>query len=74
MLEPMYESLSEIEVLAALLGDADTGYASLRKTLAGTLGTDDKDRAMAISVSFSLKQPLSFVIRLVEVMRTTTRA
>lgn len=43
LISPMYESLSEIEILALLSEDAGDGHAAVRKTWAGVFGKSEDD-------------------------------
>jgi molybdopterin-containing oxidoreductase family iron-sulfur binding subunit len=41
LISPLYESFTDIELLAVLLEDAPTGYAAVRKTWSDLLGQDE---------------------------------
>ena len=43
LIAPLHESLSDIEVLATLCGDAQSGYQAVRKTWSAQLGNSDRD-------------------------------
>ena len=43
LIVPLHESLSDIEVLAQLCGDAQSGYQAVRKTWTNELGDSDRD-------------------------------
>lgn len=43
LVAPLHESISEIEFLAVLIGDAVSGYAAVRKTWKDSLGDRDDD-------------------------------
>ncbi|GAA4468049.1 hypothetical protein GCM10023156_58730 [Novipirellula rosea] len=43
LISPLYESLSEVELLALLIEDADSGYAAVRKTWSESLGENEDD-------------------------------